>query len=59
MAVEAADVPAADAGEDGVDLAAGGDLRLLQGLLDGLHRRVDVDDDALAQPVGTGRSRHR
>ena len=49
--VEAAHVAARDAREHRVDLAAGHQLRLLDGALDRLHGRVDVDDHALLEPA--------
>jgi hypothetical protein len=54
--VQAADVTAGNAGEDGADLDPGHQLRFFHGALDGLHGRVDVDHDTLLQPargVGT------
>ena len=49
-AVEAGDVPPGDAGVDRGDLTAGHELGFLHRLLDGLDRRLDVDDHPLAQP---------
>ena len=50
--VEALDVLAADAHEGAVDLPAGQALGALDGVGDGPHGLVDVDDDALAcRPV--------
>ena len=47
--VQAAHVAAGDAGVHRVNLAAGHQLRFLDGALDRLHRRLDVDDDAALQ----------
>src|SRR5690606_22120616 len=51
LGVEALDVAAGDPGEDRVDLAAGHQLGFLDRPPDGADRRLDVDDDALAQPL--------
>ena len=59
MAVEALDVPAADAGEDAVDLAAGAQLGFLHGAGDRLHRRLHVDHHARAQALARRRRRSR
>ena len=48
-AVGSADVPAGHAGDHARDLDARHLLGVADGLLDALDRRVDVDDDALAQ----------
>src|SRR5262245_7258564 len=50
--IEAADVAAGDADEGRADLAVGHELGLLQRALDRCHRRLDVDDHALLQPLG-------
>src|SRR5512138_2195182 len=55
-AVEALDVGPGDAEEGRADLDPGHELRLFLGLLDGRGRRLEVDDDALAQAVGVGRA---
>ena len=47
--VEAAHVTAGDAGVDGVDLAVGHELGLLDRALDGLHRGFDIDHHALLE----------
>jgi hypothetical protein len=52
VGVEAADVIAGDAGIHRVDLAAGHQLRFLDGALNRLHRGLDVDDDAFLQAPG-------
>src|SRR5262249_59170636 len=49
VAVEALDVAAGRAGHDTADLAAGHQLRLVDGLADGRHRGVDVDHRPLLQ----------
>jgi hypothetical protein len=49
--VDAADVAAGDAGVDTGDLAVGHQLGLFQGLLDALHRGVDVDHHAALEAV--------
>src|SRR6185437_16513834 len=49
VGIEAPHVTAGDAGEHGVDLAAGHELGFLHGALDRLHCRLDVDDHALLQ----------
>jgi hypothetical protein len=48
--VDALDVAARDAHVDLGDLAARHALGLEHGLIDGRHRRVDVDDNALLEP---------
>ena len=50
-AVEALDVRAADAEVHRADLDAGHQLGFLDRLLDRLHRRLEVDDDAALQPL--------
>src|SRR6185503_8793008 len=47
--VQAADVAARDTRQHAVDLAAGHELGFLDGALDRLHGRLDVDDDAALQ----------
>ncbi|MCX6568298.1 MAG: hypothetical protein NT147_04520, partial [Candidatus Aminicenantes bacterium] len=47
---------AGDAEESRVDLDAGHELGFFLGLLDGRGRRVEVDDDALAQAARVGRA---
>jgi hypothetical protein len=49
--VHPADVTPRDAGVHRVDLHAGHRLRLLHGGPNGLHRRLDVDDDAFLQTL--------
>jgi hypothetical protein len=51
VGVQAADMAAGDAGMHRVDLAAGHQLGLLDRALDGLHRGLDIHDDALLQAV--------
>src|SRR5256712_13479184 len=51
MAVEALDVAARRAGDHAADLAGGHQLGLLDRPADRLHRLLDVDDDALAEPA--------
>ena len=51
VAVEAADVAAARAHHDAVDLAVGHQLGLADGALDRLHGGVDVDHDAALQAL--------
>ena len=50
MRVQAADMAAGDTGIHRVDLATGHELGLFDGTLYGMHRRLDVDDDAFFQP---------
>src|SRR6266704_2575375 len=50
--VEALDVAAGDPGENALDLAVGHQLGFLERALDGVHRRLDVYDDALLQALG-------
>jgi hypothetical protein len=50
--VDALDVAARDADVDLRDLAAGHALGFEDRLLDGRHRRIDVDDDALLEAAG-------
>ena len=52
--VEAADVGAGHAHVGGADLHARHQLGLLHHALDGLDGGLEVDDDALAQPLGLG-----
>ena len=55
--VDALDVAPGHAGVHPVHLAARHELRRLDGVLDGLHGGLDVDDDAPAQAAG-GRGAH-
>src|SRR6185369_5896116 len=50
--IDALDVAARDADVDLRDLAAGHALGFEDRLLDGRHRRIDVDDDALLEAAG-------
>ena len=52
LGVEALDVAAGDTGIDRLDLAAGHQLGLFDGLADGGDRALDVDDDPFAQAAG-------
>ena len=52
VAVEALDVVSGGADDDGTDLAARHQLRFLGRLADRLDGRLDVDDHALAKPLG-------
>ncbi len=51
MRVQAANVTASDTREDGVDLTTGHELGFLDGALNRLHGRLDIDDDAALEPA--------
>ena len=56
VGVQAADVGAGDADVHRMNLAAGHELRLIDGALDRLHRGVDVDDHTLFHALGRVRA---